>query len=129
MIFFVYIHKFSNLVSLLGRLIDFSFICPEPPNTGGVVVIDPFSTGANLAAMVMRMGYRLIICFSERNSPVANLVASGANIATSYVVYHDSMAENQTLEIEKTITKIKEYKLPILVIGGNSNFNHIFLPF
>ena len=45
----------------VGRLIDFSLICPEPPNTGGVVVIDPFSSGANLAAMVIKMGYKLII--------------------------------------------------------------------
>ena len=98
----------------VGRLIDFSLICPEPPNTGGVVVIDPFSSGANLAAMVIKMGYKLIICFSENNSPVAAL-STGSNISTSYIVHHDSMARNQTSEIENTISKIKDFKIPILV--------------
>lgn len=37
--------------------------------------MDPFSTGANLAAMVVKMGFKLIIVFSELDSPVAKLVS------------------------------------------------------
>ena len=81
-----------------------------------MVVIDPFSSGANLAAMVIKMGYKLIICFSENNSPVAKL-STGTSLSTSYLVYHDSTAKNQAAEIENTITKIKEFQVPILVSG------------
>lgn len=33
-------------------MFDFSIICPTPPAIGAVVVVDPFSSGANIAAMV-----------------------------------------------------------------------------
>ena len=37
--------------------------------------VDPFSTGANIAAAVVKWGYKLIIVFSELDSPVAALVS------------------------------------------------------
>jgi hypothetical protein len=37
-------------------LIDYAVICPKPPNPGAVVVVDPFSTGANIAAQIIKMG-------------------------------------------------------------------------
>ena len=56
-------------------LLDFSIICPQPPLTGAVVVVDPFSSGANIAAMVVKWGYKLILVFSENDNPVAALVS------------------------------------------------------
>lgn len=61
-------------LELMG-LIDYSVICPKPPLVGAVVVVDPFSSGANLAAMVLQWGYKLILVFSEMDSPVAKLVS------------------------------------------------------
>ena len=50
-------------IHALGKvgLLDFSVICPLPPMVGAVVVVDPFSSGANLAAMIIKMGYKLIL--------------------------------------------------------------------
>ena len=59
-------------LELLG-LIDYSVICPKPPAVGAVVVVDPFSSGANLAALVLQWGYKLILVFSEVDSPVAKV--------------------------------------------------------
>lgn len=56
-------------------LIDYALICPVAPVIGAVVIVDPFSTGANLAALVAKWGYKLILVFSEKDSPVASLVA------------------------------------------------------
>ena len=56
-------------------LIDYAVICPKAPVLGAVVVIDPFSSGANLAAMVLNWGYKLLLVFSEKDSPVAKLVS------------------------------------------------------
>jgi hypothetical protein len=43
-------------------MIDYSLICPVPPVLGAVVIVDPFSTGANLAAMVSDWGYKVQTC-------------------------------------------------------------------
>lgn len=59
----------------VNGLFDYSVICPTPPVIGAVVIVDPFSTGANMAATVARWGYKLILVFAERDSPVAKLVA------------------------------------------------------
>jgi hypothetical protein len=39
------------------------------------VVVDPFSSGANIAAMVVKWGYKLVLVFSENDNPVAALVS------------------------------------------------------
>lgn len=49
-------------------MIDYSVICPKPPPAGAVVVVDPFSSGAHLAAMVLRWGFKLILVFSSQDS-------------------------------------------------------------
>jgi hypothetical protein len=48
-------------------LIDYSVICPKPPPAGAVVVVDPFSSGAHLAAMVLQWGFKLILVFSVQD--------------------------------------------------------------
>jgi hypothetical protein len=72
-----------------GGLLDYQIICMEAPTLGTVAVVDPFSTGANLAAMVVKMGYKLLLVFSEVDSPVANLVASDATLNSKTSIYHD----------------------------------------
>jgi biotin carboxylase len=58
------IHALNNC-----GLIDFSVICTTPPATGFVVVVDPFSSGTNLAAMAIKWGFKPILVFSENETP------------------------------------------------------------
>jgi hypothetical protein len=67
-------------------LIDFSVVCPIPPVTGAVVIVDPFSSGANLAAMVIKWGFKLILVFSENDNPVAALVSVSDGVS-SFIHY------------------------------------------
>ena len=60
-----------------GAMWDFSVLCKTRPESGAVVVVDPFSSGAQLAAKVISQGYHLVMVFSEVDSPVASLVAKG----------------------------------------------------
>jgi hypothetical protein len=62
------------------HLLDYSVICPNPPVIGAVVIVDPFSTGANLAAMAVQWGYRVILVFSEMDCPVAKTVRVNVGI-------------------------------------------------
>jgi biotin carboxylase len=97
-------------------MIDYSVICPTPPAIGAVVVVDPFSSGANLAAMVLLWGYKLILVFSEQDSPVANLVTKGSKVEPTLLVQHDSTSPNQAAAIKTTLAAITGQGSPILAI-------------
>jgi len=98
-------------------LIDYSVMCPHPPSIGAVVVVDPFSSGANLAAMVLLWGYKLILVFSERDSPVAKLVTKGSKVEPTLMVQHDNTHPNQTIAVQQTLNAITHYQgVPILAI-------------
>lgn len=107
-----------EIIHSLGAvgLLDFSVICPSPPNMGAVVVIDPFSSGANLAAMIVKMGYKLILLFSEKNSAMAQL--KGPALGKSLVVQHDNLLPDQAQANRDTIEAIKEASrgCPVLAI-------------
>jgi len=109
-----------NKVHSLSKMgmFDFTFICPEPPVVGAVVVVDPFSSGANLAAMVVKWGFRLILVFSEQDSPVAKLVAKGTSVHPTLIVQHDSTNPNQDEAIAATQASISSQcsSSPILAI-------------
>lgn len=105
------IHNLENLA-----LIDYSVICPKPPSVGAVVVVDPFSSGANLAAMILQWGYKLILVFSEVDSPVASLVSKGTNINPTLLIQHDSNHPNEDFAIQKTIREIEGQGAPVLAI-------------
>ncbi len=97
-------------------MFDYSVICPTPPVTGAVVIVDPFSTGANLAAMVVKWGFKLIIVFSELDSPVAKLVSSENSLSPTLLIQHDSTANNQNEALKKTLDLIKSQGSPVLAI-------------
>lgn len=97
-------------------LIDYSVICPRAPTIGAVVIVDPFSTGANMAATVLKWGYKLILVFSERDSPVAKLVAKGTNVKPTLLVQHDNTNPDQEKAIADTLRAIEEEGSPILAI-------------
>mmetsp|Transcript_8797 Transcript_8797/g.13163 ORF Transcript_8797/g.13163 Transcript_8797/m.13163 type:complete len:979 (-) Transcript_8797:119-3055(-) len=106
------IHDWEEL-----RMIDYSLICPNPPTVGAVVIVDPFSTGANLAAMAASMGYRIILVFSEIDSPVAALVAEGTNLKPMLLVQHNSKDRDQDRAIKETLAAIDSQEG---AIGGKS---------
>jgi len=97
-------------------MIDYSVICPTPPSIGAVVVVDPFSSGANIAAMVLTWGYRLILVFSEKDSPVAKLVTKGSKVEPTLLVQHDNAHPNKSFALNQTLAAIQEQGSPILAI-------------
>ena len=54
-----------------------------------VVIVDPFSSGAILAELVVAGGRRCVRVFSEYNSPVANLVSENVKVQYDATVQHD----------------------------------------
>jgi hypothetical protein len=102
-------------------MIDYSVMCPRPPVIGAVVIVDPFSTGANLAAMASSWGYQIILVFSELDSPVAKLVAEGANVQPMLLIQHNSRERDQERALKDTLAALDEQegvhiKSPILAI-------------
>jgi len=98
-------------------LIDYAIICPSPPVLGAVVVVDPFSSGANLAAMVVSMGYRLVLVFAEMDSPVAKLVAKGTTLTPTLMIQHNNTNPDQDEAIAQTLATLKQsVNVPVLAI-------------
>lgn len=105
------LHDLENL-----HMFDYSVICPEPPVVGAVVVVDAFSTGANLAAKVVEWGYRLVLVFSEKESPVSTLVSSGTKLEPTLIVQHDDTRPDQDAAIAETLKQIGTCGHPVLAI-------------
>jgi biotin carboxylase len=97
-------------------LIDYAVICPTPPIIGAIVIVDPFSTGAHIGANVLNWGYKLILIFSQLNSPVAKLVSKGTNVNPTLLIQHDESNPNQEEAIEKTMKALSDQGAPVLAI-------------
>jgi hypothetical protein len=81
-----YVHSLEDM-----KLLDYTIQCKEAPTLGSVVVVDPFSTGANLAAEVVKMGFKLVLVFSEVDSPVSGGTgATNAAKSAKSCIYHDA---------------------------------------
>ncbi|CAE7512903.1 ddaF [Symbiodinium microadriaticum] len=113
------IHRLEDL-----QLIDYSVICPVPPVVGAVVIVDPFSTGANLAAMAASWGYRVILVFSEIDSPVSKLVAEGVAMVPMVLIQHNNRDMDKERALKETLAAIESqdgldgttHKSPVLAI-------------
>lgn len=83
-------------------LLDLEFVCRVPIDKGTVVVVDPYSSGAILAARV-RSVYRkkLVVVHSDPKSPVAALVASGTNVKPHAVIMHHGDPDKTAEQIVK----------------------------
>jgi electron transfer flavoprotein alpha subunit len=66
--------------------------------------------------MVLLWGYKLILVFSEKDSPVANLVTRGSKLEPTLLVQHDSSASNQAAALQQTLASITGQGSPILAI-------------
>jgi len=91
-----------------NQLIDLNIITPVPPPTSSIVVVDPFSSGSNLAAMVVKMGYHLIMVFSTSTIPLK--IQIGGDVKEFFVpdLSPDAIAE--------TVRELEEQPFPIQAI-------------
>ena len=80
---------------------DFSVLCATQPAVGAIVVVDPFSSGAMLASRIVELGYKLVMLFSEVDSPVASLVQSGTSLSGE-VVQHENLAATDSDAFDET---------------------------
>ncbi len=106
-------------------LLDYSVICPKPPSIGSVVVVDAFSTGSNLAAMLTDWGYKLILVFSQKQtnsdsdsesqSQMSPLVTKNENDNT-FIIQHDNSSSDQDSAVAATLSEIKKCDSPVLAI-------------
>ena len=115
---FNFIH---SLNAKSGLLIDFSIITSTAPKVGAVVVVDPLSSGANLAAIVVKMNYKLIIVFSQADSESEILSKLFSQSANSYhkstiIINHNSTARDQLAAEKATIDSIVKVGHPVLAI-------------
>lgn len=62
---------------------------------GAVIIVDPFSTGAHLAAAVCEKGFKCARVFSIWDSPVAALIQEGITAEFCATIQHNDQLENQ----------------------------------
>ncbi|CAM9737898.1 unnamed protein product [Ectocarpus fasciculatus] len=111
------LREYERVRSLAKRgLFDFEVVCPTPLPTAAVVVVDPFSSGSILAARVLHYKLRLVMVFSEVDSPVANLVQQGTNLRPDMTIQHDDHHEDPELAIQQTMQSIAELPHPVIAI-------------
>jgi len=66
--------------------------------------------------MVLLWGYKLILVFSEKDSPVANLVTKGSKVEPTLLVQHDSSSRDQAAALAATLEAITGQGSPVLAI-------------
>ena len=66
-----------------------------------IVIVDPFSTGAHLAAAVCNKGYACVRVFSTSNSPVAALVQQGVHAEFVATIEHDEHNSDKEFSIRQ----------------------------
>ena len=91
------------------------------PETGreqqlAVAIVDPFSTGAHLAASVCKQGYKCVRVFSVWDSPIAALVQEGVTCDFSATIQHNDRLKDQDASINDTIFQLKALPYTILAI-------------
>ena len=89
-----------------------SFVGHGPPEAvrgmyeGVVVVVDPFSTGAHLAAEACKQGYKCARVLSAWDSPVASLVQHGINADYIATIQFDDRLEEAEIAIEQVSKRL-----------------------
>lgn len=84
-----------------------SFQPLEPGNQttqeGGIVIIDPFSTGAHLASDAAKMGYKVVRMLSIWDSPVASLVEAGLVVDYSATLQFNDLNPDHDAAVQEVI--------------------------
>ena len=76
---------------------------------GAIAIVDPFSTGAHLAAEVRKRGYKCVRVLSAWDSPVASLVQEGVTIDFCNTIQHNDRLEEQEQAISDVSLQLKCY--------------------
>ncbi len=100
----------------LYGLIDYAVICPKPPSVGAIVIVDPVSSGAHLAAQVLKWGYKLILIFSEKEASGGTLISKTTHMKPTLLIQHDNRNPNQDAAVQQTLDEIDQEGSPILAI-------------
>ena len=72
-----------------------------------VGIVDPFSTGAHLAAEVRKKGLKCVRIFSIWDSPVANLVQEGVVVDFCATIQHNDRSTDQNVAIDQVRVLIR----------------------
>lgn len=73
---------------------------------------------ANLSALVVKMGFRLVLVFSELDSPVAKLVSKSTSYQPTLLLQHDNLAVDQDAAIKHTLAEIRKQGPIMAIIPG-----------
>lgn len=85
------------------------------PVKGAVVVVDPFSSGSLVAAGVMAREYRLVMVFSDPDSPLTEYVAHGTSVKPEVSITHEAhLPEDQA--VTTTAEALKNLPYPIVSV-------------
>ncbi len=70
--------------------------------SGVIAIVDPFSTGAHLAAEVCKRGYKCARVLSVWDSPIASLVQGGfGNVDYCATIQHNDQLKDQEYAINE----------------------------
>lgn len=101
-------------------MLDYTVICPVAPSIGSIVVVDPFSTGANLAATVLQWGFKLILVFNEREvtstSPHVLSQQHNTHHKSTLMIQHDSSNSDSEEALKRTLGALQKQGNPVLAI-------------
>jgi hypothetical protein len=81
-----------------------------------VAVVDPFSTGAHLAALVCARGYKCVRVFSIWDSPVASLVQEGIVVEYAATLQHNDRLTDQDAAINDTVKALADLPFKIIAV-------------
>ena len=81
-----------------------------------IVIVDPFSTAAHLAAAVCAAGYKCVRVLSMWDSPVAALVQKGLQIDYAATVQHNDRLADQEEATQATILALQAIPLNIIAV-------------
>jgi biotin carboxylase len=103
------------------QLIDFEVICAEPPEKGVVVVVDPFTSGALVAAGVLQLNYRLVLVFSDTETTTAvggmqhSAAAFGAPAESTAAIQHNQRLP-EAEAVAATVAELRALGAPIVAV-------------
>ena len=82
----------------------------------GVVIVDPFSTGAHLANEVISNGLHCVRVLSCWDSPVAALVQAGINPEFVATVQYNDRLEDEEKAIDDCLKELRDFPFDILAV-------------
>jgi biotin carboxylase len=103
------------------QLFDFEVICAEPPEKGIVVVVDPFSSGALVAAGVLQLNYRLVLVFSDADTTTAiggmqhSAAAFGAPADSTTAIQHNQRLP-EAEAVAATLAELRALGAPVAAV-------------